>query len=825
MYYCSASVAAILLMGPLPAYGQNSDDIAASEAGDIIVTARKREESILKVPVVASVLSSEALSKNQVVNLEGIAQQVPGLQIGEQVLTVGTQLSLRGVGTSTLDGGVDQSVSLNLDGLQLSQGATYGVGFFDMASVQVLKGPQALFFGKNSPGGVIAVTTADPGNERELIARLSYGVEAREKRGELIYSTPLSDTVGLRLAGMYSDDDGYFFNKGFAAPGAGLNGVPGLGGKTPSSRRYNAVEEHILRGTLLWKPDADVRVRLKINNTRKRVIGGGGQLGSCPEGTDGVVTAGPAINGGEPIQFLNPNENCKLDRTIYIVDVDKGAFPEARNNGVPFTTTKATFGTLEIGYDMSSDISLTSTTGYFDFKLDGMINGINSGYAGPTLIADNQFKRRDFTQEVRVESDFSHIPVNFMLGGYYQDARVQNRIYVGANMALGFPEVLVAGINDVSIETVSAFGQVRYKPAETLELALGARYTDERRHDDPSVLTSYTGNPIPISIIQPDLRAKNWSPEATITYTPTDNLTVFAALKQGYKSGSFIMGNPPIPDTDISFGDERVRGGEAGIKFRTPDRALNANLAAYYYKYDGLQVGANETDPDTGRAIIRTINAASSKVYGIEFDATYAPPAVPGLKANLAVNWTHARFQHFPDAPCYGGQRIEDGCNSVPVYDPDDGSLLRYQGQDLSGAPLPKAADWTISGGLDYDMPVNNDMLLRLGVNAQYSSKFLRGLGRYNGLPGVTQPAFAKINANVSFGPDDDRWEIALIGKNLTNKYMAGNCTQFTAATGGLLGVPETGTHQRNALGLDEVACLPSRGREVFIRLTLRPFN
>ena len=96
---------------------------------------------------------------------------MPGLQLGGNVLTVGTQIALRGVGTSSLDAGVDQSVSLNIDGLQLSQAATFDVGMFDMAQVEVLKGPQSLFFGKNSPGGVIAIRTADPGDELEVIAR------------------------------------------------------------------------------------------------------------------------------------------------------------------------------------------------------------------------------------------------------------------------------------------------------------------------------------------------------------------------------------------------------------------------------------------------------------------------------------------------------------------------------------------------------------------------------------------------------------------------------------------------------------------------------
>ena len=807
---CLASTALALLTMTQPALAQAQDAPETigegPEAGtryardEIIVTARKREESVLKVPVVETVLTAETLQQNNVVDISAVTEQVAGLQIGGNVLTVGTQVSLRGVGTSSLDAGVDQSVSLNIDGLQITQGASYNVGLFDMAQVEVLKGPQALFFGKNSPGGVIAITTADPGPDRELIARAQYGFEAKEKRAELIYSAPISDTVGLRLAGAYANDEGYFFNRAVAAPG--------LGGVTPQSDRYNENDEYILRGTLLWEPTSDTSVRLKLNNTRKKVIGGGSPLGSCPDGVGAPVG----------IPFISPNETCKVDRDIYIVDVDPLAFPEARNGGVPFLRYVTTFGTLEINHEFGQGLIFTSTSGYYDHKVDGLLNGVNTGFAGPTLIADNQFDRRDYTQELRLQSDFD-TPLNFLIGGYYQDAQVSNRIYVGGNTFLGLPSFLTGGLNDVSIEALSAFGQLRYRPIETLEIAAGVRYTDEKRFDDTFITSSFDSPLIPVEVANPRLRSKNWSPELTITYTPTDDLTIFGALKQGYKSGSFIMTLPPSPGGDNSFGDERVRGGEVGVKFRTPDRAFTTNLAFYYYKYDDLQVGANE-QAEGGLPVIRTINAASSKVYGVDFEASYAPPGIDGLNARLAVNYNHARFEEFDTAPCYGGQRIQDGCNLI-----FNDTTMRFQAQDLSGAPLPKAADWTVTGGIDYDMPVGDSFALALGVNAQYSSKFLRGLGRFDGIQGLTQPAYAKINANIAFGPEDKTWEVALIGKNLTDKFTSGNCTTFSAATGQIFLAPETGTSMRNAAGLDELACITDRGREVFVRLTLRPFG
>lgn len=385
----------------------------------------------------------------------------------------------------------------------------------------------------------------------------------------------------------------------------------------------------------------------------------------------------------------------------------------------------------------------------------------------------------------------------------------------------------------MSVKALSGFGQLRWKPVETLEIAGGVRYTDEKRHDDAASATSFSSPLTPITIANPTLRSKNWSPELTVTYTPTDDLTIFGALKQGYKSGSFIMTVPATPGADNSFGDEKVQGGEFGVKARLLDRALNMSTAFYYYTYDDLQVGANEV-AQNGLPVIRTINAGSSKVYGIDFEANYRPPSIEGLSARLAVNWNHARFTKFDTAPCAGGQTVAEGCNLLPtevtnpaaiaggffVTEPGTGRRVRYNAQNLRGLPLPKAADWSVNAGFDYERPVGDSLRLGFGANGQYSSKFLKNLGRR---ADFFQPSFVKLNANINIGAENDAWQLALIGQNPTNKFTAGNCTQFSGATGQIFAPPVSGVNTRNASGVDELACIPDPGRQIFLRLTLRP--
>jgi iron complex outermembrane receptor protein len=821
-----ASVASALALGfASAAYAEAADQ---PDSSDIIVTARKRQESILKVPVVEAVLNTETLARAAIVDVGGVTRAVPGLVIGNNVLTVGAQISLRGVGTSTLDAGVDQSVSLNIDGLQFSQGATYNVGLFDLASVEVLKGPQALFFGKNSPGGVIAMRTADPGDHVEVIASQSYEFYAEELRSELILSGPVTDTLGIRLAGMYSDDNGYFFNDAFAQPGTGA---------VDPNPRWGRTDQYIMRGTAVWKPSSDFSARFKINHAYQKVLGTGSPLGNCPDGP-ALPAAAEVLNPG--LQLINPNDACKTDRKVYIVNLDPAAFQDLRNNGEPFTRTIQTFGTLELNYQPDAEVALTSTTGYFRTVVDGMINGVNSGYGGPTLFADNHFTRRDFTQEIRIQSDYKDKPVNWLLGMYYQNARVNNRVVVNGNELyqtaitgkVGPVTDLFAnfkGGNDVKIDSISLFGQARWKVVPQVEVALGARWTDERRHNDPYLLASMYAAPVPTTVANPDLKSANVSPELTITYTPTDDLTIFGALKQGFKSGSFIMTAPPTPGADNSFGDEKVRGGEVGFKARAFDRSLNVNGAFYYYKYSGLQVGANTIDPATGNTLIKTVNAASAKVYGVDFDMNYRPPSLRELNLRLAVNWNHARFENFNNATCDTAQTFEQGCNELPK---DFGGLTIYQGRDLSGTRLPRAADWMINGGFDYDLAVGDRKTLSFGSSLQYSSKYTTALGEV--IPGVYEPgiyqnAFAKWNANVSFRSNDGSWELAVIANNLTNKYTTGNCTLFDAAGGNVLALSSGGLPAAVAnvagVGKAESACIPDVGRQVYLKLTLRPLG
>jgi len=821
----ASTACAALALAAAPGHAQEAAPPASPTAstydrGEIIVTARKREESILRVPVVANVITPQQLADTQVVDLQDITKLTPGFVLGQSVLENGAQVSIRGVGTTSLDPGIDQSVSLNIDGMQFTQGNAYAIGLFDMAQVEVLKGPQALFFGKNSPGGVVSIRTADPGPDFEAIGRVGYEFNARTMRGEGVISGPVAEGLGLRLAGAVNSSDGYFRNTAVA--------IPALGGVQPRDRlgKNNAV---YLRGTLLYDTGGTFTARLKLNHSDEYTEGGGPfQYKVCPEGTLDYL---PSLGINVP-SFFAPGEDCKVDRKAPIVYLDPEAFGGLPNLGRPYVHTKQDFATLELNGDLTDALTATSVTGYYDLRSRSLTGGFNPGTYTP-FAAAKKYRRKDFTQELRLTSDYDG-PVNFLLGAFYQGASVFDDAYLAGNTRLSFPSRLIAGTFDMDIKSISGFGQLRFQVSPQLELAGGARYTDERRSID---MTTVAGG-MTFFPTAPKLVSKNWSPEFSITFTPTDNFTVFGSVKQGYKSGSYNIVQPILPGDDNSYGDERVRGGEIGIKSRLADRQLNLNLAGYYYRYNGLQVGVNQP-ASNGIPVLNTVNAGTARVYGVDFDVAFYPHAIQGLSVRGAINWNKAKFTRFENAPCAGGQTAAEGCDQLPrlldlVNSTDDqlsyaignyftdaqGRPFQYAAQSLTGAPLSRAPEWQASYGIDYELPVGEKNKLRLGTTGQYSSRYSTNLSKNRDF---FQRAFFKLGASVAFGAQDDSWEVSLLGSNLTNQYTSGLCFNSNNAGGVLFPGEEHGGPRRGPSGADEIWCSYDNGREFWLRLTLRP--
>ncbi len=831
-----------------PASTSAAEEADTGALQDIVVTARKRTETLLNVPVVATAVSGDTLLRMQTNDLKALATMVPGLSLGTSILSVGTLVSLRGVGTSALDPGVDASVTLNIDGLALSQGLAYAAGMFDVGQIEVLKGPQNLFYGKSSPGGVISLRTKDPTDKFEVIGRAGYEIEAKNRVVEGIISGPIGESVKARLAVQYNDLDGFFKNSAHAIPNTGAAG--------PSSPRNGGGTSYKIRGTLLFNPSPVFDARIKLNRVVDRIHNAGAiQNVNCPEG----VTA--------PLGrfYIDPTDKCKLDRVTPSVDMDPNSFPGIPFNGVPTNDTVQTFGTAELNFHVSPQLTVTSQTGYYNVHAKSLFNATGSSAAMGLFDAVNDFHRRQFTQELRAASDFDS-PLNFTAGALIERGKFSDDVTIGRNL-IGVP--LVAGTTGVTsagvpilpagaaptaiyvqrgnkhvkINTESVYGQLLYKISSQLEIAAGARWTDERRSEVGTFITPLTGVSNTAAFARPNIAAKNIAPEISLTYHPNTDTTVFANLKKGYKSGSFNVSTPPFNGENNSFNDEQVKGGELGFKTRSSDRRLQFNAAAFYYKYAGLQVGAN-VQATAGVTVTRTVNAGSARSYGLEGDVTFRPEGIDGLTLTLAALYNNTKYTSLTNLPCYGGQLVSEGCNLlfVPsaaaaqtptgptggVFTPNTagtpggttvggvyGFWGFYTAQNRSGLPLIRAPKISGNASASYDVPMGSTTLV-LGTNIQYQSKSLVNLGYI-----WYQNAYAKLDLSATLKGPDDKWEFAIVGKNIANTITTGNCSNGNRA-GGNAGGAITGGVVRGVVGIDEVGCWADTGRELWLRATIK---
>ena len=376
-----------------------------------------------------------------------------------------------------------------------------------------------------------------------------------------------------------------------------------------------------------------------------------------------------------------------------------------------------------------------------------------------------------FSEEARAATTFDG-PLNFLAGMYYQNTRRDFLQYVLtgniANSAASPADEFVAstklsGTHDV---TYSPFVQGTYKIIPTVELSAGVRYTNETKNSffsQPYVNPAFQGVFTPASSTDPlhpghlgaHQNFTDYSPEATITWTPIKGLTVYGAFKTGYKSGgfsdsginSYLAANPA---KEFQFGPEKARGFEAGVKSNLLGNRLRLNLDVYRYNYHNLQIDFFDS---TVFAFITT-NAGSAVVEGSELEADYAPSSVDGLTLHGTANYNDAHYGTV-DFPCYAGESPAQGCNPVTLR------------QNIIGTSLALAPKWTAAFGANYERQIGQ-FSVDFGAQLRYSDDYLAsGFGN----PLSRQPAYATFDAQVNATTLDGRWNVALIGKNLSNQF------------------------------------------------------
>jgi len=748
--------------------------------GDIIVTARKRDETLQNVPVAVTAIGGAELADNLAQDLTKLAELAPQVSVGEGGSGTGAVIAIRGISSTSSDAGFDQSVLVEIDGVPFGRGTIVGTRLFDIENVQVLSGPQALYFGKNSPAGVISINSAEPTDILEGYVTAGYEFTADQAYVEGAISGPLSETLKARLAFRGSTQKGWTRNVAPVVPYPSnapafyqLDPNVNTAGAVP--KRMPASDEIAGRLTLQWDPSDTFTANLKFTINSVETNSGNGNSEPYCIGATKAANAPVLLSGA--ISLADFGSDCFANRRTSHGGVPAIYAQNHRfaNNGVPYNDRFFYFGVLNMKKSFDN-LELVSTTGYYDedFKLMNVTDW--SPFA--TIWAAARYQYELFTQELRLSSDFDG-PLNFMIGGYYEHS---DRPFDNSPFIYPFYDPVADNYATVDMssvtkgEYVSAFAELSFDITPELELSGGARWSHDKKkltQTNIQVGTSFffslraEGDPF-VAHYSDD----HVSPEVTLTWRPNSDNTLYVAYKTGYKSGGlsnpFLLG-PNDTEESVTFQPEVSKGFEAGYKTTMAGGRLRFDINAYTYKYDDLQVvSADNSNPNVIAFFVS--NAAASRVKGIQASAQFQATDELQLHGNFGLN--SAKYTEFL-AQCNEFQKATGGCP------------LGYQ--DLSGKRLLRAPKLTFSIGGDYRTQLITGWDTTLSVTGSHTSKYQTHADNH---PGGIQEGYWLLNAALKMAPENNNFELAVIGRNLTNSYYklqsynwtaAGNYEQLTA--------------------------------------------
>jgi len=793
---CGAALSGITAM-PSVAFAQDAEAAAdAPEERVIVVQARRQNETLQEVPVSVTAIGGETLERYSIDQVADFTSRVPTLNVQVGGSGSGGQLSLRGVGSSNISAAFDSAVAFEYDGIIASTSRLVQAGFFDVEQVDVLRGPQSLFFGKSATAGVLSLRSANPTSDWEVGVRGSYEFEEKGYLVSGYISGPVSDTLGVRVAAQFNDIEEYQI----------------LQDGTPAVNQERGLTDFIGRLTLDWNPSDRFRANFKLQYSKNENDGaiGTAEIG-C--GANGVADPIVLLQGGLVIPSgydcdTNDQRYFLPDGAPQLSGPVPGNSPANGRNGVPFGETEIWFSRLQFELDLSESLTLTSVTGLLNLdSIDfdcysyggvGPVTGfLAAGAPGGAGCSDPINQLEQYSQEIRLASDFDG-PFNFMVGAFYEDRtfifdtsqQAINISFLGPDPVTGFTYDYDK-THTTKTEALSFFGSVLIDLTDKLELSGGIRWTDEQKIQTIAVPFVHTFLQGPVFVAPGffsgpiNFADDNFSPEATLKYQATDDINIYASFKTGYKSGG--IDNSALPSNSLSqaalsgdfssliFRSEEAVGGEIGIKSQWADRTFTLNATAYQYVFTDLQV--QNFNAITIQFI--TSNAGELTTKGVDLEASWRTP-VDGLR--LSANLSYLDSQ-------YTAEFLQPGGQGGPI--------------DLNGRRGSQAPEWAGNFAADWTVPLSDSLELFLSGNAAYNDGYITDESTLNDF---VQPSFWTLDTNVSIGHPDGNWKLALVATNLTDEI-------YVITSGGRPFLPATG---------DDVVLTQNRGRQVLAEVSIK---
>jgi iron complex outermembrane receptor protein len=687
---------------------------------EVIVTAQKREQNLQDVPVSISVMSGKKLNELQITDLRALQGYIPNLAILNS--GVNPVVYIRGFGSGPNNVAFDQDVSVYWDGVYGGRGAQFTAQFFDLERMEVLRGPQGALFGKNTAAGAISIISARPTTIPTGAATVSYNFEQKGFEASGYVSGPITDTLSGRLAVRLVDRDGFLKN-------------------LARGEREPQIEQELVRASFLWRPSEDLDVHFKAEHARHYLRGGVTHSGS--------LTA--------PTSFTD----------VRYVSDPYGPSPVPEESGITSDNIS-----LTANYALG-DHTLTSVSGYSAFKTKRLSaydefnpdrtiqpNGGNALYA-------NGFPEdfEQFSEELRLASPTGQ-RLEYIVGLYYDysDYHLINNTYyrgLGGGTITGYHR------NDFYQKgwSYSVFGQGTFHVTDSLRAIGSLRYSETLKK------ANFTSRLVSGVRLNPEGAARGKltedyvDPSFTVQYDVTDAIMAYATAARGSKSGGFVSNTSSTTDASFQFRPERSTNYEVGLKSTFLEGRLVANVAAFHMEFKDLQ--QSTYDPD--RRTFFTRNAARASSEGVEADVQWLP--IDTLQLSLGVAYLDAKFDDYPGAPCLTRETLAQ-CNSA-----DPASLAAH---NLKGVPLQFAPKWSGNVGARHTLMLPNDLRVVSSVTALFRSKYFIADG-YDPVWG-RQDGWVKLDARVQVGPANERWNVALVGRNLTDERTAGAAIRFPAS-------------------------------------------
>ena len=701
-----------------PAAEQTEAGSTATELDTVTVTARRRSESLQEVPVAVSAFGEEAMKDLQATNIDGLQGAVPNMNIVQgRGSSSAVNVFIRGVGQPDALQTFDPGVGMYVDDVYYSriQGALFSL--FDVAQVEVLRGPQGTLYGKNSTGGAIKLTTKNPFDDEGGAVEFTAGDYGRLE-GRWYVGAPVSDRLAMSLAGAWIQNDGYVED-----PVTGED--------------YNGERTGSVRGKLAFRPTENIDATLSIDYTSQNNALTLGQPTAPLVQVD--LGLGPVL-----LSLPDSDEYDFKTRTSF-----------APNQGQDLVHKGAS---LNVGIDLTPQWTLRSISAWRDLETSAFIDIDASEFElGDVLVAIDQ---KQVSQELQLQYD-NGSNLQAIFGAYYlrEDVPSYQEAYADDFLAFnGFPITFLRTIeDDLQTTSTAAFGHVTWEFVPSWTLAAGVRYTREKKTYDrtTSTFSNILGNADPAFAFSTEADWSAVTPSVSLQKAFTDNVMGYVSVNRGFKSGGF--NGRANAATDVStFDPEYVWTYEAGLKMQSADRRFTGNLAYFHSNYEDFQARVSEVqnpnDPIPNFAF-PVLNAAELKIDGVEFEGIAKLGDATTLSTQ--IGWMDARYARFDDP------RI--------AVDPTLASLHEH---------VPFSPEWTARVALQHTFYLGNGGGLTVGADAAYRSDTWLSVDNRAGL---MQDVYTLVGLYGVWDSSDYRWQVRAGVRNLTDEVYKTEGQEFSS--------------------------------------------